>query len=99
MEGQGPEARIRVLESATQTLDERVTAHGREIDKLTQAVTEIRVSDRHRDESLRRIEENQNEFSGKLDALLMKPGSRWEQVVQVALAALVAYALARMGIN
>lgn len=99
MDAQAPETRLHVLETAAATLDERVTAHGREIDELSQAVTEIRVSDRHRDESLRRIEDNLNEHGGKLDALLLKPASRWDQLVWVVIAAVVGWLLSRAGIG
>lgn len=99
MEAPTQETRLHVLETAAQALDERVTAHGREIDELSQAVTEIRVSDRHRDEALRRIEDNLAKHGGKLDALLLKPASRWDQLVWVVIAAVVGWLLSRAGIG
>ena len=60
MDQQQDATRLRVLEETVSSHGERITQHGREIDEVQQALAEIRVSDRHRDESMRRVE-------GKLD--------------------------------
>ena len=106
METQQPESRLKVLEHATQALDERVTAHGREIDALTQTVTEIRVNDRHRDASLRSIQASLDKHDGKLDAMRQdmiaattgKSASKWERAAWLVVATVIGYALLRMGI-
>lgn len=106
MDQHPPEARLKVLESATQRLDERVTAHGREIDELSHAVTEIRTNDRHRDESLRRIQASIDAHGGKLDAMRQdmlaattgKSAAKWEQAIWIVISALIAFAMLRMGI-
>lgn len=87
-----PSTRMRLLERAVETHEERITAHGREIDELSHVVAEIRVNDRHRDETMSRIE-------GKVDTLVMKPSARWEHALLVAIGAVVLYVLYQIGIR
>lgn len=107
MELQPPAAtRLDVLEHKAATLGERVDAHGREIDALTQTVTEIRANDRHRDASLRSIQASLDKHDGKLDAMRQdmiaattgKSASKWEQAAWLVVATIIGYALLRMGI-
>lgn len=114
MDGQSTETRLKALELGLKaredydgTLDNRVTAHGIEIDEMRAELTEIKVSDRHRDEVLNRIERAQNESAVKLDALRSdlvlattgKSADRWDKAVWVVIAALIGYGLLLMGIR
>lgn len=84
--------RVQMLEKTVDTHERRISEHGKEIDGLSKLVAEIRVNDHHRDETMSRIE-------GKVDTLVMKPSARWEQVILVAIGAVVLYVLYQIGIH
>ena len=105
---QQPEAtRIKLLEETVASHGERITAHGREIDELREVMTEIRVSDKHRDESMRRMEGKLDRQDVKLDTLrqdlLAKTtgaaAGKWDRAVWLVIAALIGAALVRLGIG
>ena len=106
MDQQPDATRLRVLEETVSSHGERITQHGREIDEVQQALAEIRVSDRHRDESMRRVEGKLDRQDGKIDALRQdllagtqgKAAEKWEKAAWLVVAALIGYALLRMGI-
>lgn len=96
------EPRVAALEGTVGTHEERITAHGREIDALTERSIRLEMRGQARDEQLARIERNQNEQSGKIDALLMKPADDFNrirnQVIGLVVAALAAYLLGKFGL-
>lgn len=107
MDNPTDEARVSALEANDRRQDERIESHGKELDKLTLAVAEIQTSDHHRDESMQRMESKLDAQSGKLDALrqdvIVKTTGRsaalWEKAVWAVIAAVILYALSRIGIK
>ena len=93
---QTADVRVKLLETKVEAHEKRITQHGHEIDDIARIVAEIRANDRHRDETMSRIE-------GKVDTLVMKPSDSWERLKQTVLAviatAIVTFLLSRIGIN
>lgn len=106
MDDQSPETRLKALEINDRRQDERLDQHGRELDDLARTVAEIRVSDKHRDESMHRMEAKLDAQGGKMDALRQdilsgtvgKSAEKWEKAAWLVIAAIIGYALVRMGL-
>ncbi len=96
------DGRVTALEQTAERHETRITTHGKEIDKLNEAMIEKRVNDSHRDETMRRIESKQDTLSGKIDSLLLKPASKWEDakwiVISVVITAVATWLLSNVGL-
>lgn len=55
-----------------QSHEERITAHGRELDAVTKAVAEIEVKGDYRDKNLARMESKMDSLGGKMDSMTMQ---------------------------
>lgn len=94
------------IKEAIQRLDGRVTKHGEEIDEITLKLNAMQVEEKHRDESMRRMEGKLDAQGGKMDALRQdmlaqtqgKSADKWEKAVWLVLAAVIGLALARLGL-
>lgn len=99
---QSMDVRVMALEQTAERHETRITAHGREIDELHDMVIADRADNRHRDETMQRIESKQDNLSGKLDTLLMQPAKKWNDatwvVISVAITAVAAWLLSRFGL-
>lgn len=96
------EPRVKSLEERVETHEARITTHGREIDQHGERIIRLEMEGRARDETLARIEKNQNEQGGKIDALLMKPANAYEDIkgklVWLVVAAVASFLLGRFGV-
>ena len=96
------EPRVAAVEQAVSTHEDRITSHGKELDKAKERLTRLEMAGQARDAQLARMEKSINEQGGKLDSLLMRPADDWQrvraQVIGLAVAAIVAYLLARFGL-
>lgn len=102
MDGQQPETRLKVLENSVSKLDERVTAHGREIDALTEALVRTQERDTYRDKQMASVETKVDRIDGKLDLMAAKPAEKWDKatwvVVSVVITAVVTAILSRINL-
>lgn len=96
------EPRVSALEGSVKTHEERISAHGRELDETRERVIHLEMAGQARDAQLARMEKSINEQGGKLDSLLMRPADDWQrvrnQVIGLVVAALAAYLLAKFGL-
>ena len=96
------EGRVSALEQTAERHESRISAHGKEIDELREMLIADHADNRHRDETMLRIEGKQDKLSGKIDALLLQPGEKWDTakntVVAVVITAVVTWVLAQIGI-
>lgn len=93
-------ARVERLEDDLKTeKDRRQKTHKEFYDRIQALENRQSVNQ----EKLETIESKIDSMDGKLDALLQKPGKRWEAVVAAAISAVVAglaaYLLARVGLG
>lgn len=97
------DGRVRKLEADSQqmmadikTLDERVSAHGAELD-------ELRIKSATMNTVLTRIDATVAKIDGRMDAQQMKPAQRWDdlvkQVITLVVAAVVGAILLRLGLQ
>lgn len=97
------DSRVRKLEADSQqmkadieTLDERVSNHGDELD-------ELKIKSATMDTVLTRIDATVAKIDGRMDAQQMKPAQRWDdlvkQVITLVVAAAVSTILIRMGLQ
>lgn len=95
------EGRVSALEQTAERHERRISAHGQEIDQLREMYIADHADNRHRDETMRRIESKQDKLSGKIDTLLMQPGEQWKSlrntVIAVIATAVVTWMLSRIG--
>lgn len=96
------ETRVAALEGTVGTHEERITAHGRELDDTKERVIRLEMAGQARDAQLARMEKSINEQGGKLDSLLMRPAEDFarirNQVIGLVVAALAAYLLGKFGL-
>lgn len=96
------EPRVSALEGSVQAHEDRITAHGREIDETRERVIRLEMAGQARDAQLARMEKSINEQGGKLDSLLMRPAEDFarirNQVIGLVVAALAAYLLGKFGL-
>lgn len=96
------EGRVSALEQTAERHETRINAHGQEIDQMREMLIADHADNRHRDETMRRIEGKQDKLSGKMDALLLQPGEKWDAakstVVAVVITAVVTWLLSQVGI-
>lgn len=97
------DSRVRKLEADSQqmkadikTLDERVSNHGMELDKL-------KIKSATMNTVLTRIDATVAKIDGRMDAQQMKPAQRWDdlvkQVITLVVAAVVGAILLRLGLQ
>lgn len=97
------DGRVRKLEADSQqmmadirTLDERVSNHGMELDKL-------KIKSATMNTVLTRIDATVAKIDGRMDAQQMKPAQRWDdlvkQVITLVIAAVVGAILLRLGLQ
>lgn len=83
------------LKKDTQSLDERVSKHGMELD-------DMRIKNAANEAVLQRIDKTVSKIDEKMDAQQMKPAKRWEdltaQVIALVVAAIMGLMLARVGL-
>lgn len=100
METQPPETRLKVLETSYAKLDERVTAHGKEIDALKEHQVRTEEHDAFRDKQMASVESKVDRIDGKLDLMAAKPAEKWDKatwvVASVVITAVVASILSRI---
>lgn len=96
------DGRVTALEQTAERHETRITTHGKEIDELREMLIADHADNRHRDETMRRIESKQDNLSGKIDSLLLKPANRWEDakwiVISVIITAVATYLLSNIGL-
>ena len=90
----GLDARLVLVEERTERNDQRITAHGRQIDSLRSDMDRIKAMFDRYQVTLDRLEM-------KVDKILEVPGSRWNEsvmvVVSVAITAAVTFAVTHGG--
>ena len=100
------------LESRVTALEQREKSHGHRLDKLEQeqevihslaaSLQVMAAEQKHQTEALNTVRESVSRLDGKVDALEMKPGKRWESLVDKLIwgvaGAVLAFLLARMGL-
>lgn len=97
------DGRVRKLEADSQqmkadikTLDERVSNHGMELDKL-------KIKSATMNTVLTRIDATVAKIDGRMDAQQMKPAQRWDdlvkQVITLVVAAVVGAIMIRLGLQ
>ena len=101
------------LESRVTAVEQRCRGDGRRLDKLEQEqavihelAASIRVmasEQKHTSDTIREVKEDVSRLDGKVDALELKPGKRWESIVEKIIwsvaGAIIAFVLARIGIG
>lgn len=96
------DGRVAALEQTAERHETRITAHGQEIDELREMLIADHADNRHRDETMRRIESKQDKLSGKIDTLLMQPAKKWDDVtktvITVVVTAIATWLLSNIGI-
>ncbi len=96
------DGRVTALEQTAERHETRITAHGQEIDELREMLIADHADNRHRDETMRRIESKQDKLSGKIDTLLLQPAEKWNDATKTAVAvvvtAIVTWILSRIGL-
>lgn len=95
------ETRISLVEEKVDVHEHRITQHGREIDELKESNLKINSEVGFLSKQLQAINKTIDSIDVKVDGILKKPGTRWENMVSsvvnsIALA-MVAYALSRIG--
>lgn len=85
------------------TLRSRVDNHERRIAKHGEEIDELRIREATISVTLGRIDQTVGKIDAKLEAQERKPATRWEslvtQVLSMVVAAVVALALARIGLR
>lgn len=96
------DGRLAALEQTAERHENRISAHGKEIDELREMLIADHADNRHRDETMRRIESKQDKLSGKIDTLLMQPAEKWDSVtrtvVTVVVTAVATWLLSHIGL-
>ena len=101
------------LEERVTAVEQRCKSNGHRIDKVEQEQTvihelaaSIRVmasEQKHTSDTIREVKEDVSRLDGKVDALELKPGKRWESIVEKIIwsvaGAIIAFVLARIGIG
>ena len=96
------DGRLAALEQTAERHENRISAHGKEIDELREMLIADHADNRHRDETMRRIESKQDKLSGKIGTLLMQPAEKWDSVtrtvVTVVVTAVATWLLSHIGL-
>ncbi len=101
------------LEERVTAVEQRCKSNGHRIDKVEQEqavihelAASIRVmasEQKHTSDTIREVKEDVSRLDGKVDALELKPGKRWESIVDKIIwavaGAIIAFVLARIGIG
>lgn len=101
------------LEERVTAVEQQCKSDGRRIDKVEQEqavihelAASIRVmasEQKHTSDTIREVKEDVSRLDGKVDALELKPGKRWESIVDKIIwavaGAIIAFVLARIGIG
>lgn len=101
------------LEARVTAVEQRCESNGHRIDKVEQEqavihelAASIRVmasEQKHTSDTIKEVKEDVNRLDGKVDALELKPGKRWESIVDKIIwavaGAIIAFVLARIGIG
>ena len=101
------------LEERVTAVEQRCESNGHRIDKVEQEqavihelAASIRVmasEQKHTSDTIKEVKEDVNRLDGKVDALELKPGKRWESIVDKIIwavaGAIIAFVLARIGIG
>lgn len=87
--------RVSILEEAIERHEERISAHGKEIDTL-------RMNREHDSVVLAQVNSTCLDIKQRLDAMEKKPATRWESmttaVINAVALAVLAYVLAHVGL-
>lgn len=101
------------LEERVTAVEQQCKSNGRRIDKVEQEqavihelAASIRVmasEQKHTSDTIKEVKEDVNRLDGKVDALELKPGKRWESIVDKIIwavaGAIIAFVLAWIGIG
>ena len=101
------------LEERVTAVEQQFKSNGRRSDKVDQwqeviheLAASIRVmasEQKHTSDTIKEVKEDVNRLDGKVDALELKPGKRWESIVDKIIwavaGAIIAFVLARIGIG
>lgn len=101
------------LEERVTAVEQQCKSNGRRIDKVEQEqevihelAASIRVmasEQKHTSDTIKEVKEDVSRLDGKVDALELKPGKRWESIVDKIIwavaGAIIAFVLARIGIG
>ena len=101
------------LEERVTAVEQQCKSNGHRIDKVEQEqevihelAASIRVmasEQKHTSDTIKEVKEDVNRLDGKVDALELKPGKRWESIVDKIIwavaGAIIAFVLARIGIG
>lgn len=101
------------LEERVTAVEQQCKSNGRRIDKVEQEqavihelAASIRVmasEQKHTSDTIKEVKEDVSRLDGKVDALELKPGKRWESIVEKIIwsvaGAIIAFVLARIGIG
>lgn len=95
------ETRISLVEEKVDVHEHRITQHGKEIDELKESNLKINSEVGFLSKQLQAINKTIDSIDVKIDGILKKPGTRWENMVSAVVnsiaLAMVAYALSRIG--
>ena len=95
------ETRISLVEERVDVHEHRITQHGKEIDELKESNLKINSEVGFLSKQLQEINKTIDSIDVKVDGILKKPGTRWENMVSAVVnsiaLAMVAYALSRIG--
>lgn len=95
------ETRISLVEEKVDVHEHRITQHGKEIDELKESNLKINSEVGFLSKQLQAINKTIDSIDVKVDGILKKPGTRWENMVSAVVnsiaLAMVAYALSRIG--
>lgn len=98
MESQPPEVQLKVLSGRVETLETRVTQHGREIDDLHDVLIRTEERDAFRDKQMASVESKVDRIDGKLDLISIQPAKenaeKWTKVTWLVISAVIGAVLA-----
>ena len=73
------------------------------IHELAASIRVMASEQKHTSDTIREVKEDVSRLDGKVDALELKPGKRWESIVEKIIwsvaGAIIAFVLARIGIG
>lgn len=102
---EGIEERLASAEEAVKSCKRRLDAVEKQQDAIHELAASIKVmasEQKHQTEAINQVRKDVTRLDGKVDALEMKPGKRWEAIVDKLIwavaGAVVAYLLANIGI-
>ena len=103
---EGLEERVTAVEQQCKSDGHRIDKGEQEQAVIHELAASIRVmasEQKHTSDTIREVKEDVSRLDGKVDALEMKPGKRWESIVEKIIwsvaGAIIAFVLARIGIG